>query len=116
MALSKDAMASDAPKPSQEVKKSQGGADWPKPGEEGFVHPDGTPQSVAQLEANKQAAADRAAAGSTLHGAPLHAGNALTEEAYAKAEKRAADPDKVEPGAGYDDASSRKIDVPNESV
>lgn len=45
-------------------------AGWPKPGEEGYVHPDGTPQSVAQLAGNRQAAADRAAAGSIVHGAP----------------------------------------------
>jgi hypothetical protein len=45
--------------------------DWPRPGEEGYVHPDGTPQSQRQLEDNKRAAADRAAAGSTVHGAPL---------------------------------------------
>lgn len=53
------------------AKEQQGQADWPKPGDEGYVHPDGTPQSVKQLEDNKRAAADRAAAGSTVHGAPM---------------------------------------------
>jgi hypothetical protein len=43
---------------------------WPNPGQEGYVHPDGTPQAEAQLRENKQAAADRAAAGSIIHGAP----------------------------------------------
>jgi len=55
----------------QVAKQQQGTAEWPKPGDEGYVHPDGTPQSVAQLEANKRAAADRAAAGSSVHGAPM---------------------------------------------
>ncbi|NUO35881.1 MAG: hypothetical protein HOQ45_02435 [Nocardioidaceae bacterium] len=65
-----DPIAVDAPQASQYAAESQGDG-WPQPGQEGFVHPDGTPQSVAQLEANKQAAADRAAAGSIIHGAPL---------------------------------------------
>jgi hypothetical protein len=43
---------------------------WPVPGDEGYVIPDGTPQAAQQLEANRRAAADRAAAGSTVHGAP----------------------------------------------
>jgi hypothetical protein len=51
--------------------QQQGTADWPKPGEEGYVHPDGTDQSVKQMAANRRAAADRAAAGSSVHGAPL---------------------------------------------
>lgn len=56
---------------SVDVGRSQRSAgDWPKPGEEGFVHPDGTPQSVRQLEDNRRAAADRKMAGSTVHGAP----------------------------------------------
>lgn len=45
-------------------------AAWPKPGDEGYVHPDGTPQSAAQLADNIRAAQDRAAAGSIVHGAP----------------------------------------------
>ncbi len=44
---------------------------WPSPGDEGYVNPDGTPQSLKQLEDNKRAAADRAAAGSAVHGAPM---------------------------------------------
>ncbi|MEU8270138.1 hypothetical protein AB0B89_23640, partial [Sphaerisporangium sp. NPDC049002] len=58
--------------PTPEVADAQrGDGDWPRPGEEGYVHPDGTPQSQRQLEDNRRAAADRAAAGSTVHGAPL---------------------------------------------
>ncbi len=58
--------------PTPEVAGEQrGDGDWPRPGEEGYVHPDGTPQSQRQLEDNQRAAADRAAAGSTVHGAPL---------------------------------------------
>ena len=47
---------------------------YPKPGEEGFVHPDGTPEAAQQLEQNRAAAADRAATDNVdadvLHGAP----------------------------------------------
>lgn len=64
----KDKLAEDSP---QTAKQQQGDSAWPIPGDEGYVHPDGTPQSVAQLEANKRAAADRAAAGSSVHGAPM---------------------------------------------
>ncbi|MFF0469334.1 hypothetical protein ACFYPX_18120 [Micromonospora zamorensis] len=55
----------------QVAEEQQAAANWPKPGEEGYVHPDGTPQSVQQLADNRRAAADRAAAGSLVHGAPL---------------------------------------------
>ena len=65
-----DPIAVNAPEASQDAAASQGNG-WPRPGQEGFVHPDGTSQAAAQLEANKQAAADRAAAGSIIHGAPL---------------------------------------------
>jgi hypothetical protein len=41
-----DPIASGAPVASQLAAEKQGGADWPEPGQEGFVHPDGTPQSV----------------------------------------------------------------------
>ncbi|GIH91947.1 hypothetical protein ACFFMN_33925 [Planobispora siamensis] len=58
------------PTPEKAVEQ-QGRSDWPRPGEEGYVHPDGTPQSEKQLADNRRAAADRAAAGSTVHGAPL---------------------------------------------
>ncbi|MEV4001001.1 hypothetical protein [Actinomadura sp. NPDC049753] len=54
-----------------EAKRQQGDGDWPRPGDEGYVNPDGTPQAARQLEDNRRAAADRAAAGSTVHGAPL---------------------------------------------
>ena len=66
-----DAVAQDAPKASGERKAEQGGAGWPEPGQEGFVHADGTRQAEQQLEDNKQAAADRAHVGSYIHGAPL---------------------------------------------
>lgn len=55
----------------EQAEEQQADSSWPKPGEEGYVHPDGTPQSVQQLEDNRRAAADRAAAGSVVHGAPL---------------------------------------------
>ncbi|HEU4422060.1 MAG TPA: hypothetical protein VFR67_05910 [Pilimelia sp.] len=70
MATNKDAVPGE-PAPSPEVAvQQQQASDWPRPGDEGYVHPDGTPQSREQLEANRRAAADRAAAGSTVHGAP----------------------------------------------
>lgn len=74
MAASKkmdDPIAVDMPTPSQDEADNQGGNAWPNPGQEGFVHPDGTQQAARQLADNKQAAADRAAAGSIIHGAPL---------------------------------------------
>ena len=71
MANNDDPIAVDAPDASQDRADSQGGSGWPAPGQEGFVHPDGTRQAEEQLAANKQAAADRAAAGSIIHGAPL---------------------------------------------
>lgn len=55
----------------EKAAEQQKASDWPRPGEEGYVTPDGTPQSERQLEDNRRAAADRAAAGSTVHGAPL---------------------------------------------
>jgi hypothetical protein len=54
--------------------KAQRGGNWPKPGDEGFVHPDGTPQSARQLIENRQAALNREAAGSQVHGAPAQGG------------------------------------------
>jgi hypothetical protein len=53
----------------EQQKQASDGA-WPVPGDEGYVIPDGTPQAARQLEDNKRAAADRAAAGSSVHGAP----------------------------------------------
>lgn len=52
-----------------EAQRSDGS--WPVPGDEGYVVPDGTPQAAKQLEDNRRAAADRAAAGSSVHGAPM---------------------------------------------
>lgn len=86
-----DPIAVDAPEASQVRAESQGGSDWPKPGQEGFVHPDGTAQAAAQLEANKQAAADRAAAGSIIHGAPLATPGEDPGAETAKAIERAAE-------------------------
>lgn len=61
--VTKDNSATDA-------LKQQSDSAWPVPGDEGYVIPDGTPQAAQQLEANRRAAADRAAAGSSVHGAP----------------------------------------------
>lgn len=86
---SDDPIAVDAPQPSQDVAETQGGTGWPEPGQEGFVHPDGTLESIAQLESNKQAAADRARAGSFIHGAPLGTPGPTPGEETAKAMARA---------------------------
>lgn len=51
--------------------QQQGDSAWPIPGDEGYVHPDGTEHAARQLAANRRAAADRAAAGSVIHGAPM---------------------------------------------
>lgn len=90
-----DPIAVDAPEASQYAADSQGGTGWPEPGQEGFVHPDGTPQAAAQLEANKQAAADRAAAGSIIHGAPLAVPGDDPGAETQKAIERAAEGDKI---------------------
>lgn len=73
----------------QVAEQQQSVSDWPKPGEEGYVHPDGTPQSQRQMEDNRRAAADRAAAGSILHGAPLATPGPDPEGETAKAAARA---------------------------
>lgn len=70
----KDSMAGEAPA-AEHAGEQQTDASWPRPGEEGFVHPDGTAQAAKQLEDNRRAAADRAAAGSTVHGAPSLGGD-----------------------------------------
>lgn len=75
----------------QVAQEQQGAADWPKPGDEGYVHPDGTPQSARQLEDNRRAAADRAAAGSSVHGAPMATPGPQAYEQQAAAVKRAED-------------------------
>ncbi len=80
----------DETKPTPEVAAEQRSDDsWPAPGEEGYVHPDGTPQSEQQLEDNRRAAADRAAAGSTVHGAPLATPGPTPDAERAKAVERA---------------------------
>lgn len=66
---SSDPMAG-ATAPAQDAQKQLADGSWPKPGDEGYVNPDGTPQAAQQLEDNRRAAADRAAAGSIIHGAP----------------------------------------------
>ena len=98
--MSNDPIAADAPEASQYRAEKQGGAEWPDPGQEGFVHADGTPQSEKQLADNKQAAADRAAAGSSIHGAPLAVPGEDPGAETAKAIERAADGDSVEPAPG----------------
>ncbi|WFF07249.1 hypothetical protein O7622_01210 [Micromonospora sp. WMMD1076] len=65
------AVPGEQPASPQVAEQQQSASDWPKPGEEGYVHPDGTEQSQRQLAANRRAAADRAAAGSIIHGAPM---------------------------------------------
>jgi hypothetical protein len=75
-----------------EADKQQKDAGWPLPGDEGFVHPDGTPQSVRQLADNRQAQADRDHAAAVVHGAPLASpgpqAGAVTAEKVAAASKR----------------------------
>lgn len=81
-----DELKEDSP---QTAKAQQGDSSWPIPGDEGYVHPDGTPQSVKQLEDNKRAAADRAAAGSAVHGAPMATPGPQADEQAAAAVARA---------------------------
>ncbi|MEV0149097.1 MULTISPECIES: hypothetical protein [unclassified Nonomuraea] len=73
----------------ERAAEQQDRSDWPRPGEEGYVHPDGTAQSERQLEDNRRAAADRAAAGSMVHGAPLATPGPTPGEETAKAVERA---------------------------
>ncbi|YCK35168.1 hypothetical protein ACNF49_14095 [Actinomadura sp. ATCC 39365] len=73
----------------EKAAEQQNDNDWPRPGEEGYVTPDGTPQSIKQLEDNRRAAADRAAAGSTVHGAPLATPGPTPDAERAKAVERA---------------------------
>jgi hypothetical protein len=92
-----DPIAVDAPTPSQDNAEKQGGSGWPEPGQEGFVHPDGTLQAENQLRDNKQAAADRAAAGSIIHGAPLGVPGEDPGAETQKAIARAREGDTIEP-------------------
>jgi cytosine/adenosine deaminase-related metal-dependent hydrolase len=73
----------------QTAVQQQGDRAWPVPGDEGYVHPDGTPQSVAQMENNARAAADRAAAGSIIHGAPAATPGPQLQSEAAAAVRRA---------------------------
>lgn len=82
----KDSMAGES-SAAEKAGDQRGDGSWPRPGEEGFVHPDGTAQAAKQLEENRRAAADRAAAGSTVHGAPSLGGD--LGKAASVAEERA---------------------------
>ena len=95
-----DPIAVDAPTPSQDAAEKQGGSGWPEPGQEGFVHADGTRQAEEQLRDNKQAAADRAAAGSIIHGAPLATPGDNPGAETQKAIDRAREGDTIEPAPG----------------
>lgn len=76
----------------QTAVQQQGDQAWPVPGDEGYVHPDGTPMAAQQMENNRRAAADRAAAGSIIHGAPAATpGPQLQTEAAAAQARAAAD-------------------------
>lgn len=88
--MANDPMAGEQPA-AERASEQQGDGDWPKPGEEGFVHPDGTPQAQQQLVENRQAAADRAAAGSIVHGAPVATPGIDPGVAAGIAEQRAED-------------------------
>lgn len=99
-----DPIAADAPEASQDRAEKQGSG-WPEPGQEGFVHADGTPQAEQQLRDNKQAAADRAAAGSIIHGAPLGVPGDNPGAETQKAIDRAREGDEVVPAPG----GSRKV-------
>jgi hypothetical protein len=81
----------------QTAVAQQGDAAWPVPGDEGYVHPDGTPQSVQQMANNRRAAADRAAAGSTIHGAPAATPGPQLQAEAAAAARRAEAPSDVTP-------------------
>ncbi|MFI6819261.1 hypothetical protein ACIBG7_43220 [Nonomuraea sp. NPDC050328] len=77
----------------ERAQQQQDDRDWPRPGEEGYVHPDGTRQSEQQLDDNRRAAADRAAAGSVIHGAPLATPGPDVQAERDKAVERAQDYD-----------------------
>jgi hypothetical protein len=81
----------------QTAVQQQGDRAWPVPGDEGYVHPDGTPMSVKQREDNERAAADRAAAGSILHGAPAATPGPQLQAEAAAAQRRAAADSAVTP-------------------
>lgn len=72
-----------------EAKSQQSDGSWPVPGDEGYVIPDGTPQAAQQLAENRRAAADRAMAGSVVHGAPMATPGPQALGEAAAAQKRA---------------------------
>lgn len=87
--MSEDSKVTEENSATEAEKQQQ--SDWPVPGDEGYVVPDGTPQAAQQLEENRRAAADRAMVGSAIHGAPAATpGPQLLGEAAA-AQARAAD-------------------------
>jgi hypothetical protein len=90
-------MATDDKDTFQTAVQQQGDSDWPVPGDEGFVHPDGTPLSMQQMANNRRAAADRAAAGSILHGAPAATPGPQLQAEAAKAAARAQEESPVTP-------------------
>ena len=97
------------------AEKQQGGS-WPIPGDEGFVHPDGTPQSVGQLAGNRQAQADRDALGAVAHGAPLgtpgpQAGRITAEKVAAASELGDKAPATGEQAREWNDKIPNQADV-----
>lgn len=90
-------MAEDNKDTFQTAVQQQGDRAWPVPGDEGYVHPDGTPHSVQQLADNQRAAADRAAAGSIIHGAPAATPGPQVQAEAAAAQRRAAAESPVSP-------------------
>jgi hypothetical protein len=95
-----DPIAVDAPDPVAGPGGEAGRLRLAEPGQEGFVHPDGTQQAEQQLADNKQAAADRAAAGSIIHGAPLATPGDDPGAETQKAIDRAREGDEVVPAPG----------------
>lgn len=81
----------------QTAVQQQGDRAWPIPGDEGYVHPDGTPMSELQRANNERAAADRAAAGSIIHGAPMATPGPQMQEEFGKARARAEEDSAVTP-------------------
>jgi hypothetical protein len=81
----------------QTAVQQQGDRAWPVPGDEGYVHPDGTPLSLQQKADNERAAADRAAAGSIIHGAPAATPGPQLQAEAAAAQRRAAADSAVTP-------------------
>lgn len=106
MAQSSDSLGGVEASP-QVAEQQRSDGSWPRPGEEGFVHPTGTPQSVQQLEDNRRAAADRAAAGSGVHGAPAQGGGGV-EPDHAGAANAYSGPTALEAEQGHTDWVAEK--------